>query len=516
MPWSGKTGWVRIRAIILTAAVSLLVAVVSVWAITEISRNIITDRQEKLIEDLRSRVAESPAFLVERLFEMQENSFRLFVPGMPNPVCFSAGLFSFDPKTFPDSFLKGLVYDVENGSPVYHLRLREVRKTRQIEVLDANGRVFYIFNPSADYDPLWLARREFPDTFLATYDPSKRAFMEEWTDPSHVEMDIALIPESYVETYAEGEVSSLLDALMLEEVNTLATPKKIVSSGTTMMKAAGSDTNVVIAQMTKVSTGTLLRVDYPDTFTNRLEVMICTNLIARHWWLAETNLVTVGTNSLMWVDTGATNGDGDVNRFYQIGNSADYDGDGVEDGREVIMYRTDPNALDSDGDGLVDGYSGFVTTNSYPGGITTNGSIYVLGEMSLGTDPTKFDTDGDGCGDGWEVAHGHNPLDPNDPPNVSGTIFYTGRQTGMVWVIATTDSNSWNTAQCFTSSVSASPCPLPYLISDLEQTNYLDKSLDGQQRERGHQCARSPWQSDRYRHYHHQPHDRAGHHHGRS
>ncbi|MEI6166494.1 MAG: LamG-like jellyroll fold domain-containing protein [bacterium] len=297
-------------------------------------------------------------------------------------------------------------------------------------------------------------------------------------------MNIALIPNTYVEIYAEEKVASLLDVMLLEERQMATSSKSSILGGMTMMRMAGSDTNIVVAKIEVGGTGTLLRVDYPDTLTNRLEVMVSTNLLDRHWWVVATNLVTAGTNSLEWVDTSATNGPSDGKKFYWIGNSVDSDGDGVADGREAIIYHTNPDSIDSDNDGLVDGFSGKVLTNTYPAGVATNGCFYVEGEMSWGTDPAKFDTDSDGMGDGWEVAHQHNPLDPNDPPNVSGTVVYSGRQTGTVWVIAVTSSNSWSTSHCSTSSPSASPNTFSYLIPDLEQTNYwvkawLDSNLNG-------------------------------------
>ena len=78
---------------------------IAAWALTGLTRKIISERQAELVEELKSNFADSPAFLVERLFDMQNDSINLFVPGMPNPVCFSAGMFSFDPKVFPESFL---------------------------------------------------------------------------------------------------------------------------------------------------------------------------------------------------------------------------------------------------------------------------------------------------------------------------------------------------------------------------------------------------------------------------
>jgi len=458
----------RLGSLVIYALTSLCLLSAAAWALTTLSSKIIEDRQAKLVADLRKNTADSPAFLVERLRDLQFRNIFLFVPGMKIPVSFPVGMISFDPKTFPQSFLDGLVFEVEHGSPVYHLKLREVRTTREIEVLNAGGKVFYVFNPSSDYDPRWLARQKRPQIYAESFPAAQRAKDEEELDPSHVEMEITLIPDDYVEVYAEDRFASLMDVLLADSAS------RSLSGGMSMMRMAGSDTNIVIAQIVGVSSGMLLRVDYPDTQTNRLEVMVCTNLVEKRWWLVETNLVTVGTNSLEWLDRAATNGTDITNRFYCIGSSEDSDGDGVANGREAKIYHSDPFSLDSDGDGLVDGYSGYVTTNLYSGGVATNGYLYVEGELSWGTDPSKFDTDGDGMGDGWEIAHGHNPLDPNDPPNVSGTLIYSGRQTGIVWVIAVTDSNSWSTGHSYTSAISG--FPLTYFIPDLEQTNYWLKA----------------------------------------
>ncbi len=75
-------------------------------------------------------------------------------------------------------------------------------------------------------------------------------------------------------------------------------------------------------------------------------------------------------------------------------NLADTDGDGLNDGEET---ETDPLDADSDNDGLTDG-----------------------DERTRGTNPTERDTDGDKFGDGFEVAEGHDPLDPNSPGTGGG------------------------------------------------------------------------------------------------
>ncbi len=68
----------------------------------------------------------------------------------------------------------------------------------------------------------------------------------------------------------------------------------------------------------------------------------------------------------------------------------DSDGDGLEDGDEVLIYSTNPNERDSDGDLLSD----FDEVNTYK------------------TNPRAADTDGDGANDGLEVAGAGDPLAP--------------------------------------------------------------------------------------------------------
>lgn len=477
MPWTGKSGWVRLRAIMLTVFAGSLFAAASVWAITGVTKKIIAERQKAIIEEILDNGINSPADLVSRLYELQEETIQLFVPGMTKPLSFPRGIAAFDPESFPASFTKGLVYDLEYGNcPLYHLKLREVPATREIEVLNADGNVFYVFKPHANYDHRWLAHRLHPEIYAPGCSAERKKEIEAWLDPSHVEMEITLIPEAYVETYAEGAVSSLLDALAQNTKKSASSPlmaQSALGGGIAMMMYQGpAVTNLVLQMPERKSNGILLTLAYPSGFTNSVEFFATSNLVANAWMSLVVTNVNSASNWIEWLDTNAYS---QVFRAYAAGDGVlDSDNDGLTDAREKFLYHTCATNLDSDSDGLVDGYSGVVTTNQYPGGITTNGSVYVLGEKSLGTDPNKADTDGDGMSDGWEVAHGHNPLDPNDPPNVSGTILYSGRQTGTVWVIAVTSSNSWDTTHSCTSA--ASVFPVTYQIPDLEQTNYWIKA----------------------------------------
>ncbi|MEK7993816.1 MAG: hypothetical protein AAB403_08455, partial [Planctomycetota bacterium] len=83
-----------------------------------------------------------------------------------------------------------------------------------------------------------------------------------------------------------------------------------------------------------------------------------------------------------------------------------------------------------------------------------------------------LDTDGDGVVDGVErFLDGTDPDNPNDPPNVKGTISYTGGQTGPIFVIAVTNSTSWAT-----NSSAVLSGPGSYIIPKLASGTYHIKA----------------------------------------
>ena len=109
--------------------------------------------------------------------------------------------------------------------------------------------------------------------------------------------------------------------------------------------------------------------------------------------------------------------------------TADSDGDGVADGDELTLYRTDPALADSDGDGALDGEELFGRHtdpllwddgSSATGDPGSDASAPVIAttattetdldadnypdaaELELGLDPANPDTDGDGVADGDE------------------------------------------------------------------------------------------------------------------
>jgi hypothetical protein len=77
----------------------------------------------------------------------------------------------------------------------------------------------------------------------------------------------------------------------------------------------------------------------------------------------------------------------------------DSDGDGLSDGREQFIHKTDPLKSDSDGDGLND-----------------------FTEVQLGSNPLAIDSDDDGFSDDYEYRTGYSPIDPTQRPDLFMTI----------------------------------------------------------------------------------------------
>jgi hypothetical protein len=106
-------------------------------------------------------------------------------------------------------------------------------------------------------------------------------------------------------------------------------------------------------------------------------------------------------------------------------DNADFDGDGLTNWEEILIYSTDPFNADSDGDGMPDGWEVMHRFNPADAADANEDAdddgLTNLQEYEHGTDPNNPDTDGDGSWDGDDS-------DPNDPSVLpeSGWFMLTG------------------------------------------------------------------------------------------
>ena len=342
----------------------------------------------------------------------------------------------FDPTGFPARIVSGLVPEsYRDMAYVYRITICEDPYTRERVIYNANGLEIWRQAPPENYDPFSYLRATRP--WALTQNTAKARELRGIYDPSRIRCEYLLLPIDSVPGYAMARAVELSDQMLLAE----AAPSSMRMEMTSLYTPAPDECAITSYSITNNIVDMDLHL--PDGRNIQVDVYGITNLTSFPWNLVLTTPMTSGTFHITF-----TNDIG--NLFFRTGDATtDSDSDGISDTRELFLYGTNPNAIDSDNDGLTD-YEEIFTYH---------------------TDPNNKDTDGDGMSDWWEVHNGHNPLDPNDPPNVSGTIYYSGRQTGAVWVVAVTSSNSWST-----NNAVLIPGPGTYLIPNLPGSNYYLKA----------------------------------------
>jgi len=382
----------------------------------------------------------SDIYDLEQYFVLHQYGFLPIAPPEPGFSLLQSGIpevLPFDEKNFPPEFLSALEGQYLNSVPVYGIVVYEDPISRETVFVTESGKEIYSIPPVPGYDPFAFVKDKYSWLYAegASYD--QRAFWQEVFDPARIQLVTKLIAVNNVEPYlyAQAQVAAAANPSSGSD-RRFGGGGGIVPMGPS---GPGTCTTFQFSAISKTPTGILVTICCPDVVTN-VDIFTTTNLPPSWWRLDGTNLPAPG-DSISWTITNEALAIGAGNPDIHS------DIDGIPDDREFFLYHTSGTNIDSDGDGLSDGYSGVVGTNSYPGGAHTNGGQYVEGELSQGTDQLNADTDGDSVSDGTEITEGTSPLNGNDPPSVSGTITYAtpGRQTGFIWVVAATTSNSWAT-----------------------------------------------------------------------
>lgn len=172
------------------------------------------------------------------------------------------------------------------------------------------------------------------------------------------------------------------------------------------------------------------------------------------WLLAAGDISTSNQTSVTWTDAGDIDRDTIdqvYSRIYLVGRAdIDGDGDGLADARETFLHGSDPDDSDTDNDGMPDGWEvagGLNPLQDDASGDPDGDTLSNLQEYQYDTDPNDTDSDDDGSPDALEVSIGTDPADADSHPvSISGTISYTGSQTGTVVILAASDSGSWTSS----------------------------------------------------------------------
>ncbi len=406
---------------------------------------------------------------LERWFAEQQN---VFLPILPPPADFilsnqpgEPDLLPFNAKKFPKDFTAGLFGIKQYSVSVYPITIIEDAKTRALKFYNFDGKDFFTLDAAAEYDPFAYLKERRPGLYSANANPANRNYWQGIFDPARVQITVSLI--------APDDVAHWLYAKAKVE----AEQESEVEGGGEMLRVMleNSTTNIYFTQVKKVTNGVSMTIAYPSGFTNGLDVFTCNELAPEIWNIATLALPTTGTN-LTWVDTNSWISTGIPVRMYAASDATtDADGDGYPDGREIMVYDTDPNAATSRPVQV----SG---TISYSGAET--GTIYVLFNLESDSwslakslsmsNPGAYtnihignyqsywfsafrDVNGNFTRDTWEPWGIYNQnstlitgntsginITLQDVPSVWGQVSYTGSATGDVYVVAVSSSNSWD------------------------------------------------------------------------
>ncbi len=258
----------------------------------------------------------------------------------------------FDAAGFSESFLDGLLGEDRNSVAVYPLSLALDPKTRETLVHDADGKLIAIL-PSDGVFHAW----------------------PEDADPARVVLQLDLLPSEDAEPYlyVEGRVAefakarvakpAISEGMVLRSLGAnefgFAGAHRLTNGQMRLTATNGMDVAEIYSYTVWHTSSVVVTV-----WTNEYdEVVTSTNLvwdpvsppyagIESEWACQTTNLVLsggVGTWDDADVSTNARV------RFYAAAKRIDSDEDGLTDGAEIFLYRTDPGLPDSDGDGVGDG-----------------------------------------------------------------------------------------------------------------------------------------------------------------
>ena len=298
--------------------------------------------------------------------ELQRRAFnRMTPPGVSWLQPMFPPVVPFAAENFDEKFLDELLGEDKNSVAIYPLLLALDPKTRETLVYNAEGKL--IASIPAD-----KSIRYWPED----------------ADPARVTLQLDLLPAEDVEPYlyTESRVEEFTKALSAKSNKSggmvlrslgasefgFADMRNLTNGNMRLTVSNGTDA-AEIYSYTVLHTSATVVVTYTNEQSN---VVTDTNAVwypvsppyngIESAWESRTTHLTLTNGVGTWEDANvASNARA---RYYATAKRADGDSDGLTDGTEIFLYRTDPGVADTDGDGHADGREIAMDTDPLDGG----------------------------------------------------------------------------------------------------------------------------------------------------
>jgi len=321
---------------------------------------------------VRSVIAlESPALLdswsdldvaVEEVFDGLTNEASLFPPG-DSSYDSSVGYYRFSSDGEISAATNLFQYSPRLGVPVWTVRIIETQAVERVWLYSgSDGDVFRTNSVSALFDQdAWV--NDLYGTTPGWLDSAGESLWYKQRDRSRIVVTLALV--------ASNDWPLIEDAWDQAITNYPPADTNCVA----FMEIDRADHNLVSLQL------------YAPTNPMPIEIYSSDTLPTGGLW-SVAGVLHVAAPFDYWqtsVEAGSA-------FFNATRADVDSDGDGIPDGREMLVFGTDSGLADSDDDGLTD-----------------KAELY-----QFETDPHNADSDADSIPDGWEVSGEMNPFDASD------------------------------------------------------------------------------------------------------
>ena len=347
----------------------LVVCVMAVyaWAVTEKE---IIEQADVIYNAMAANCLHGEALLIEEYNCRQAQSVPVLSPTLkPYYQTFEAGVMVFDPKGFSDGFINGLEGERADGIVVYPVTIYEDGKTYERIVVNASGKEIFRAKAPEGYDPLWYVWEREGTTDEHEWTQMGEGAEGEIFDSGRVVMEYQLLPIDALTEYSVAQAAS-----------------QAASGGGRSMGQMSYGSNLL--QFVDASWGDNGRSNeftlaWELGWTGTIQVIHCPNLLphAFNWSTLFVTNLPGNTNELVFTHSPS----GVLGAIHAFDVNVDTDGDGVANGEERYLDKTDENNQHDPCNML-----GEITYDTAHGGGGQTGLVYVVGVTSSNSWATNF------------------------------------------------------------------------------------------------------------------------------